>query len=80
MALKAGVLEAVLGDHDRIRTLFEQVLAVHKDEKRRRDLYSELRRELTRHALFEEDMVYPHLKEKAETRELARIVGVQHAR
>jgi hemerythrin superfamily protein len=79
MALKAGVLEVVLGDHDRIRSLFTMLLNTGAEDKRRRDLYSELRRELTRHSMFEEEMVYPHLRSKTETRELARISTVQHA-
>ena len=79
MAIKAGVLEVVLGDHERIKDLFSLLLQTSPEEKRRRDLYSELRRELTRHALFEEEMVYPHLRSKNSSKELARVSAVQHA-
>ena len=79
MALKAGVLEVVLGDHERIRTLFESISQTSRDEKKHRDLYGDLRRELTRHAMLQEEVIIPHLRTESRTRELGRIVAVQQA-
>lgn len=59
-------------DHEKARTLFEQLEASGEDEGDRRErLFSTLYHELDLHAEAEERFFYPHLKANEETRELA---------
>lgn len=87
MADKVELFGLVRVDHETIRSLFDQLVAIRKNDlkpdpkamKLRRDLFSELRRELARHALFEEEMVYPLLRATPSSLAFARISVVQHA-
>ena len=59
-------------DHEKARTLFEQLEASGEDEGDRRErLFSTLYRELDLPAEAEEKFLYPRLKANEETRELA---------
>lgn len=58
-----SVLDAVRDDHNRILSLFNVLLTPSKDLKKKRDHYRDLRRELTVHTLFEEETVYPRVRQ-----------------
>ena len=77
--VRPHILETIRGDHERIRELFKQILMTTAGEKKRKDLYGDLRREISRHSMFEEEMLYPQLKRSEHTQVLARVSIVQHA-
>ncbi len=59
-------------DHEKARTLFEQLASVpEEDQDRRERLFSTLYRELEFHAEAEERYFYPRLRANEETRESA---------
>ena len=72
-------LDLIRADHDRIVTLFDMVMQSTKNEKKRKDIFGELRREITRHSMLEEEVLYPRLKGFSLTGNLARCSVVQHA-
>lgn len=73
-----AVLEIIRKDHERILGLFHLLLEGNlRSEKARRETFRDLRRELTRHALLEEDLLYPRLKAKRTY--LARVANGHHA-
>jgi hypothetical protein len=79
MLLRANILEKIQLDHARIRILFKQILEIQTSDRKRKDLYGDLRRELTLHAMLEDEAVYPHLKANPATEQWIRISVVQHA-
>lgn len=79
MLVRPHILEAIRGDHDRIRELFKLILMTTAGEKKRKELYGDLRREISRHSMFEEEMLYPQLKCNEQLQTLARVSIVQHA-
>jgi hypothetical protein len=79
MLLRANILEKIQTDHARIRALFKQILDIAPGDRKRKDLYGDLRRELTLHSMLEDEAVYPHLKAHPATEQWIRISVVQHA-
>jgi hypothetical protein len=79
MVLRANVLAKIAEDHARIRTLLKQILEPSISDKKRKDLYGDLRRELTLHSMLEDEHLYPQLKKHADTVQWSRIAMVQHA-
>ncbi len=73
-----SMLDAVRDDHHRILSLFNQILGSSKDLKKKRDQYRDLRRELTVHALFEEEIVYPRARGSSEFDFFGPLASVHH--
>lgn len=72
------VLEVIQRDHEQIETLFNQLLLTKRGDKFRREGWIELRREISRHSLLEEEVLYPPLRRMPATEAFTRIAMVQH--
>ena len=78
MATRASVMDLVRADHKRIGEMFVQLKGVAKGDKKRKALFGELRREISRHDLIEEEMLYSVLKKIPAAQDFLRISIVQH--
>ena len=78
MATRASVMDLVRADHKRIGEMFAQLKGFAKGDKRRKALFGELRREISRHDLIEEEMLYSVLKKIPAAQDFLRISIVQH--
>jgi hemerythrin-like domain-containing protein len=61
--------ELLKNDHAKVSSLFDRIEPA-TDATTRRQLFAQLKQELTIHAHIEETILYPVLKAKAETREI----------
>ncbi|HJQ69326.1 MAG TPA: hemerythrin domain-containing protein [Blastocatellia bacterium] len=67
-------------DHEKVAGIFEQLEpTTERAEKTREELFARLKAELDLHALLEETILYPALKQEGETREIA-LEGVEEHR
>lgn len=73
-----SVLDAVRDDHNRIVGMLNALLAPGKDAKKKKDQYRDLRRELTVHTLFEEETVYPRVRQFPSLTFLASLGAAHH--
>lgn len=64
-----NVFELLKQDHQKVSGIFQQ-LEPAADEATRRQLFTQLKQELDLHAHVEETLLYPVLKEAAETRDI----------
>lgn len=69
----------IRAEHDRIRELLSQILDGNHSDKAVKNLYGDLRREITLHSMNEEEMLYKLLKNQPSTQATARISAVHHA-
>lgn len=66
-------------DHETVKSIFEELEeTTERTVKKRETLFDELKLELTVHALAEEKFLYPILKERGETREIALEAVEEH--
>ncbi|MDR5906533.1 hemerythrin domain-containing protein [Franzmannia qiaohouensis] len=72
------IFEALRHDHDTQRDLLEQLVATHGDTQARRDLYRQVRAELTHHAAAEERALYIPMMAIDLTQEKARHSVAEH--
>jgi hypothetical protein len=79
MVLRAHILAKISEDHAKIRSLLKSILEPSISDKKRKDVYGELRRELTLHSMLEDEHLYPHLKKDKDTGQWSRIAMGQHA-
>jgi iron-sulfur cluster repair protein YtfE (RIC family) len=59
------VIDLLIADHEKVKTLFKQVLHSNADDARLKQLAKQITAELTLHAEAEETIFYPALKQKA---------------
>jgi hemerythrin superfamily protein len=77
--LKPGLFELIRSEHEIIRLLTKRVLDPSLSDKACKDAYGDLRREIARHAMAEEDALYGALKGRSGTADFVRISSVHHA-
>ena len=68
--------ELLMNDHRRVSEIFDRMES--GDSSLRRELFPRLKQELDVHAHVEETILYPALKERAETRDLATHAYSEH--
>ena len=68
--------ELLMNDHRRVSEIFDRMES--GDSSLRRELFPRLKQELDVHAHVEETILYPALKERAETRDLATHAYAEH--
>lgn len=74
----ARIFDALRADHERQRSLVDQLLATHGDSEDRRRLFLELKQALSTHAAAEERHFYVPLMENDLTQEKARHSVAEH--
>jgi hypothetical protein len=62
-------LEVLKEDHERVKELFEQVEST-EDDKEKRKLFKEIKKELDTHARIEETVFYPAMQEHEELKDM----------
>ena len=72
------IFEALRDDHETQRTLVSALVDTHGDSDQRREVFAELRRELSAHAAAEERYFYVPLMESDTTQEQARHSVAEH--
>lgn len=77
-ARRQDIFSVIKKDHRTVESLFKKIAGADS-EMECESLYEELRSELTAHADAEEAVVYPRLKEKDATREIAFESVEEHA-
>ena len=73
-----SVLDAMRDDHGRIVALMNAIVTPSRDLKKKKEQYRDLRRELTVHTLFEEEMVYPKVRQVAGYEFFVTLGAVHH--
>lgn len=68
--------ELLMNDHRKVSEIFDRMES--GDASLRRELFPRLKQELDVHAHVEETILYPALKERAETRDLATHAYAEH--
>ena len=68
--------ELLMNDHRKVSEIFDRMES--GDSSLRRELFPRLKQELDVHAHVEETILYPALKERAETRDLATHAYAEH--
>ena len=72
------VLERLKSDHDRQRELLDQIAQTSGDSQERRDLFTELTKELKGHAAAEEQAVYSEMLAEPEVSDETRHSVAEH--
>lgn len=79
---EAGILNALIGEHEEVLTLMRRVSAKHGTKNAgdmRRDLYPAIRRALVLHAHAEQAVLYPACREERLLRPLVEHAWDEHA-
>src|SRR5205809_3058113 len=76
--LATDAIDILVADHRRIGQIVQQ-LRVSAEIRNREEMFTRLKQELMLHQMLEEDLLYPQLKERPETRELALESYEEHA-
>ena len=71
-----NAFELLMNDHRKVSEIFDRMES--GDASLRRELFPRLKQELDVHAHVEETILYPALKERAETRDLATHAYAEH--
>jgi hypothetical protein len=66
---KMDALELLKEDHERVKDLFEQAEA-KEDDKEKRKLFKEIKKELETHTRIEETIFYPAMQEREELKDM----------
>lgn len=75
---EARIFEVLKSDHDRQRTLLEQIADTTGDSEERRTLFDTLRKELQAHAAAEEESLYATMLSDPDLRDEARHSVSEH--
>lgn len=73
-----GIFDILKRDHDRQRTLLEQIAETSGDSEERRSLFETLRKELQAHAAAEEESLYAEMLADPDLRDEARHSVSEH--
>lgn len=66
-----NAIELLKSDHDEMKAIFEKLKpTTERDVKTREELFAKLKQELDVHAHIEETMLYPEIKNAAETHDI----------
>ncbi|HEX8473022.1 MAG TPA: hemerythrin domain-containing protein [Pyrinomonadaceae bacterium] len=70
--------ELLKQDHQKVSGIFEQIEAAGNATRMRQQLFTQLKQELDLHANIEESILYPMLKQAAETRDITTEAYEEH--